>query len=159
MPSLLMTLLPSLALASGGWQIKLPDHDIGVGPSFAYIYAQAHASSWNLDISHSHDLFTSSLNLKQISVDDESYWGAQAEFTFWMMFNMGGGAGYLFNGEKSGPVGHIFAGFPFGDNAFSGPFRSLYVEPYTRINVFYSEGDAHLWPEIGLLVKVTTYVI
>lgn len=155
-------LSPSLAYASGGWNIRLPKHDVGIGPSLAYVYADDHASSWNLDISYSYKLFTSSLNLKQISVNDEVYRGAQAEFTFWMALNVGGGAGYLFNGEKSGPIGHIFAGFPMGDDIFSKAFEPLqsgYIEPYARFNLFYSEGASRFWPEAGLLVKVSTYSI
>jgi len=137
-------------------KISLPDKDIGTGPAISYLYCKGDKGyAVNYDTSISKSLFTASLNLKYININNTTHYGFQTEYTVWLYANIGGGAGYMF-GKTRGPIFHGFIGCPFGNGGLkTGPFNSFYVEPYYRINYFKKE----FIHEIGIMTKITTYSI
>ncbi len=137
-----------------------PMHDIGIGPSGAYLFDGAHGGAINIDVSYSIALFTASTNLKLIVVDDRILAGPQLELTFWLFANIGGGVGYL-GGSENGPVYHLFVGVPMGDNwlpKWFEPFNGIYFEPFYRLNYF-DPGEGRVMHEVGLMIKITTWTI
>jgi hypothetical protein len=162
-----LTLLKTSSCRASGYSYSpdLPKHDLGIGPSVAYIGGADDGISVNLDAAYCHGLLAASLNLKlnEYPSTNQTFYGPQAEFSFWFLVNVGGGAGYLF-GDQQGPVLHTFVGLPLGDDFLSKdyePFESGYIEPYIRTNFFYPRGDdgvAFLF-ESGVYFKLTTYGI
>ena len=135
-------------------QERFPEHDISIGPSVAYVNSEnQHGLSSNFDIGYTYYLFTTSINFKQMKIENKNLYGAQAEFTIWAFLNFGGGYGYLYD-QKYEWVSHFFIGLPVGGDIFKiGPFKSQYIEPYYRVN-FYKNKKYH---EFGILFKMTTF--
>jgi len=128
----------------------LPCHDIAAGPGIAYFRGNANGYAPTLDVAYSYEYFAASVNLGYVHEPGRTLYLLRSEFSYWMLANWGAGFGYAF-GREHGPVAHLFAGFPFGDN-------HTFVEPYYRLNfLFFDRFDlAH---EAGLMLKLTTYKI
>jgi hypothetical protein len=155
------------AEAHGGPNINLPDLDVGVGPSVAYVGGSRQGVSVNLDIALTHafdwtalginPICSASLNLKYIGGDGTQLFGPQLELSTWILANIGGGVGYWV-GSDSGVVTHVFVGVPVEVSEGSWwLMKTLYLEPYYRLNFFRPRRDWLLLHEAGLMVKVTTF--
>ena len=152
---LMFVTINRLEAHGSGFKLNLPDFDLGVGPSVAYVAGPEDGYSLNLDISCTYLIFTASSNLKMLQAGDMRVYGPQLEITAWIFVNLGGGAGYLW-GTEEGAVFHLFFGVPFGHpKVFKGKsfFSFGYIEPYYRLNFF--KGD--LLHEAGIMLKVNTW--
>jgi hypothetical protein len=156
MKTVVFFILLTISMVTSGQYINYPKNDFGTGPSIAFnICDHKIGYSVNYDNSYTYGIFTSSINLKYLNINGNENVGFQSEFTLWFLANIGGGIGYLF-GNKPAPIYHGFIGIPYGDDNFKhGPFHSIYVEPYYRINNF-NKKTIH---EFGIMVKITTYTI
>ncbi len=141
----------TLNLFSGGMNItepKKPYNDISLGPSFGYIN---NGYTLNAEISHSISLITSSVLLRDLVINGKHNIIIQPEITVWYILNIGGGIGYMVNGNI--PFYNIFLGFPIPVCEYIEPFYMFYIEPYVRFNYF----DGNKINEYGFLFKITTY--
>ena len=153
--------VPALLYAGRSQSISYPslaDHEISFGPSIAYVYNSNSDSGYsiNFDTSYSLFIFSASVNLKYINLENEDLWGCQFEFTIWLFCNVGGGFGFLYGHEREF-VRHFFIGIPipvlYWGNYNERILGGAFIEPYYRLNYFSNE----IFHEFGVMFKFTTY--
>jgi hypothetical protein len=142
------------ASATGMSSMNLPINVISIGPSISTFDKNLSA---NIDTSWTLLIFTSSINIKYIRLNNTNCYGFQSEFTLWLIINFGGGFGQMYGSER-GQIKHLFFGLPLnltkmgaGQNNDS-RFPGRFVEPYVRINYF---NNKH-YIEAGIYYKVQT---
>ncbi|MBW2699770.1 MAG: hypothetical protein JRF33_03035 [Deltaproteobacteria bacterium] len=158
MPILLVLLLAGPVLASRF--ANLPEDDWSIGPGIAYSNLEGeHGFALNLDTAYTSFIFSASANLKLMRHENLTTFLPQLELSAWFLLNMGGGVGYSF-GDLEGPVLHVFVGLPYGDDWLpTGPFDAQFIEPYYRLNFIHTGGEWLFMHEVGLMLKVSTYLL
>lgn len=134
---------PSIARITGG-----PDN--GEGYSINFDTAYVSGTKFALRPNDLPFILNYSLNLKYISIDDVDIFGPQFELCLYLLFNVGGGAGYMW-GTRHGAAYHAFAGLPLPLtwSKVTERIEAVYVEPYYRFNVI----DGSVYHEIGMMLK------
>jgi len=163
-PAASILLLACIASPPAGAQqphVVMPKHDIGLGPSLAYLHGEGHGIMLALEGSYTYDWFTAALDLAYARDEGGDLFGPRLELSVWHYVNLGAGAGYLF-GSRRGPVAHLFFGFPLpGLHLPEGfaPFSTLYFEPCYRLSFFFPGSGFELLHEAGVMVKINTYAM
>lgn len=152
--------LPQVSPAAPGSGIAklmpLEEPGISVGPGFSIIPGgKKMGYSVTMDAAFCWGIFGLSANLKMISKDDISVFGASLEANAVLyVLNVAGGIGY-FAGDENDVMFHVFVGVPIPihrlfEKSF---FKTPLIQPYYRHNWFAGKK----WHEVGLMVKMMTW--